>query len=145
MRRLLLQIYTKNREEAFAFYKDAFDAELGYCDRAEDGAVIHEELDICGQSIAVGERKDGAEQNIPGNTMQFCIQLDKGQEERIRKACDMLAEGGEVLMPFGKLIWTPCGAEIIPAAGLRRNLAAVCDKHGHVGIRQHRHKGHALG
>ena len=44
MRRVLLQIYTRNCEEAFEFDKKAFNAELGYCDRAEDGTIIHAEL-----------------------------------------------------------------------------------------------------
>ena len=96
MRRVLLQIYTKNREEAFAFYKDAFDAELGYCDKAEDGTVIHAELDIRGQSIAVGDLHDGAEQNIPGNTMQFCLQFEPGEEPVIRRAYEKMKEHGKI-------------------------------------------------
>ena len=77
---------------------------------------------MCGLQIAVGDTvkrmKDASGRPVTGNTMQFCIQLDKGQEERIRKACDMLADGGEVLTPFGELIWTPCGAELIDKYGV---------------------------
>ena len=33
MKRLLMQVYTKDWAEAFAFYKDAFNAEIGYSEK----------------------------------------------------------------------------------------------------------------
>lgn len=51
MRRLLLQIYAKNRAEAFDFYKEAFDAEIGYCEKADDGTIIHAELNIVDKAL----------------------------------------------------------------------------------------------
>lgn len=118
MRRVLLQIYTKNREEAFAFYKDAFDAELGYCDKAEDGTVIHAELDIRGQSIAVGDLHDGAEQNIPGNTMQFCLQFEPGEEPVIRRAYEKMKEHGKILAPLGPCFFSPLMTDLIDRYGV---------------------------
>ena len=122
MARTLLQVYARDKTEAFAFYKEAFDATIGGRDYDENGVLIHQELDVCGLQIAVGDMvkrmTDAGDKPVTGNTMQFCLQFDKGQEERVRKACDMLAEGGEVLTPFGKLIWTTCGAELIDKYGV---------------------------
>ncbi len=81
MKRILMQIYVKNRAEAFEFYKTAFNAELGWCDRDENGNIIHAELDICGQNIAVGELYSEPKEMTGGNTMQFCLQFDKGEEQ----------------------------------------------------------------
>lgn len=119
MKRLLLQIYAKNRAEAFGFYKDAFNAELGYCDKAPDGTIIHAELDICGQNIAVGELSD--EYNdvmIAGNTMQFCLQFEPGEEEIIKHAYETMKEGGKVLFPLGKSFFSPYNAALIDKYGV---------------------------
>ena len=39
MSRILLQIYVKGSSEAFEFYKDAFDANVGYRDFDDDGNI----------------------------------------------------------------------------------------------------------
>lgn len=97
MFRTLSQIYVKGSNEAFEFYKRAFDAQIGYQDFDENGVVIHRELNVCGQAIAVGEANDttraGGEKRITGNTMQFCIQ-------------------------FGELCFCPCGVELIDKYGV---------------------------
>lgn len=46
MLRSILQIYVKGSDETFEFYKKAFDAEIGFQDIDENGAVIHRERDI---------------------------------------------------------------------------------------------------
>lgn len=122
MLRSILQIYVKGRDEAFEFYKRAFDAEIGFQDFDENGNVIHRELDVCGQAIAIGEAKDttraGGKERITGNTMQFCIQFGEGNEEKVKKAYEVLVEGAEIITPFGKLIFSPCGVELIDKYGV---------------------------
>lgn len=118
MRRLLLQIYTKNREEAFDFYKDAFNAEIGYCDKAEDGTIIHAELNICGQSIAVGELYNEKGQTITGNTMQFCMQFEPGEEYIIERAYEKMKKEGNVLKPLGSCIFSPLMTDIVDKYGV---------------------------
>jgi PhnB protein len=122
MFRSILQIYVKGSDEAFEFYKKAFDAKIGFQDVDENGKVIHRELDVCGQAIAVGEARDttraGGNKRITGNTMQFCIQFEKGQEDRVRKAYETLREGGEIITPFGELFFSPCGVELIDKYGV---------------------------
>jgi PhnB protein len=122
MFRSILQIYVKGSDEAFEFYKKAFGAEIGYQDVDENGVVIHRELNVCGQAIAIGEAKDttraGGEKRITGNTMQFCIQFGEGNEDKVKKAYNTLREGSEIITPFGELIFCPCGVELIDKYGV---------------------------
>lgn len=122
MFRTLLQIYVKGSNEAFEFYKKAFDAQIGYQGFDENGVVIHRELNVCGQAIAIGEANDttraGGEKRVTGNTMQFCIQFGEGQEDKVRKAYETLLEGSEIITPFGELSFCPCGVELIDKYGV---------------------------
>ncbi|MHB8130935.1 MAG: VOC family protein [Mobilitalea sp.] len=122
MFRSILQIYVKGSNEAFEFYKKAFDAQIGFQDTDENGVVIHRELNICGQAIAIGEVNDstraGGEKRITGNTMQFCIQFGDRQEEKVQKAYETLREGSEIITPFGELSFCPCGVELIDKYGV---------------------------
>jgi len=122
MFRTILQIYVKGSDEAFEFYKKAFDAKIGIQDTDENGVVIHRELDVCGQAIAVGEAKDttraGGTNRITGNTMQFCIQFDDEHKEQVRIAYETLLEGSEIITPYGELSFCPCGVELIDKYGV---------------------------
>jgi len=122
MLRSILQIYVKGSDEAFEFYKKAFDAKIGFQDIDENGTVIHRELDICGQAIAVGEAHDstraGGDIRITGNNMQFCIQFGEGEEHKVGKAYETLVEGSKIITPFGELFFSPCGVELIDKYGV---------------------------
>ena len=121
MFRSILQIYVKDRKEAIELYKKAFDAKLGFQDIAEDGTIIHMELDICGQAIAVGEVPNASCDDIKsctGNTMQFCLQFGEGQEDRVKKAYDTLIDGGKTLTPLGDVGFSSCGVEFIDKYGV---------------------------
>ncbi len=122
MFRSILQIYVKGSDEAFEFYKKAFDASIGFQDIDENGKVIHRELDVGGQAIAVGEALDtaraGGNRRVTGNTMQFCIQFGEGQEDKVRKAYETLFDGAEIITPFGELFFSPCGVELVDKYGV---------------------------
>lgn len=122
MFRSILQIYVKGSDEAFEFYRRAFDAKIGFQDVDENGTVIHRELDVYGQAIAVGEAKDntqsGGNRRITGNSMQFCIQFGEGQEDKVKKAYEILVDGSEIITPFGELFFSPCGVELIDKYGI---------------------------
>ncbi len=122
MFRSILQIYVKGSDEAFEFYKKAFEAKIGFQDIDEKGTVIHRELDVCGQAIAVGEAHDitraGGNKRFTGNTMQFCIQFGEGQENKVHRAYETLLEGSEIITPFGELFFSPCGVELIDKYGV---------------------------
>jgi len=120
--RSILQIYVKGSNEAFEYYKKAFSAKIGFQDIDKNGKVIHRELDICGQAVSIGEVSEtthaGRDKKITGNTMQFCIQFGEGQEARVKKAYETLLDGSEILTPFGKLLFSPCGVELIDKYGV---------------------------
>ena len=118
MKRLLMQIYAKDRAAAFEFYKKAFSAELGWCDQDENGNIIHAELDICGQNIAVGEFYCEPKEMINGNTMQFCLQFDKGEEHIIKQAYEAMKEEGNVLAPLGPCFFSPYMTDIVDNYGV---------------------------
>ena len=118
MKRLLMQIYTRDRAEAFEFYKKAFHAELGWSDRDENGNIVHAELNICGQNIAVGELYYEPKEMIGGNTMQFCLQFDKGEEHIIKQAYEAMKEEGNVLAPLGPCFFSPYMTDIIDKYGV---------------------------
>ena len=122
MFRSILQIYVKGSDAAFKFYRKAFDAKIGFQDIDENGTVIHRELDICGQAIAVGEARDttraGGDRRITGNTMQFCIQFGEGQDDKVRKAYETLLDGSKIITPFGELFFSSCGVELIDKYGV---------------------------
>ena len=118
MKRLLMQIYTKDKAEAFEFYKKAFNAELGWCDKDENGNIIHQELNICGQYLAVGDFQDVANDIIAGNTMQFCLQFDEGEEPIIKQAYEAMKKDGKVLAPLGSCFFSPYMTDIVDKYGV---------------------------
>ena len=118
MKRLLMQIYAKDRAAAFEFYKKAFSAELGWCDKDENGNIIHAELDICGQNIAIGEFYCEPKEMICGNTMQFCLQFDEGEEYIIKQAYEAMKEEGNVLAPLGPCFFSPYMTDIVDKYGV---------------------------
>ena len=121
MERTLMQIYTKGSAEAVETYKKAFDAVLGYNVKNEDGTFYHSELNVYGQIISVAERdaKDG--EGITGNTMQFCLQFSKGEENLVKKAYDVLTDNADakVLFPLGPCDYTTYMADLIDCFGVR--------------------------
>jgi PhnB protein len=119
MKRTLLQIYVKGRDEAIEHYKKAFDATLGYHEINPDGTFGHVELDINGQAIGVGEDNDGGEARITGNTMQFCLQFEDGEEDKVRKAYEVLKEGATINFPLGPSFFSPCVTDLIDRYGVR--------------------------
>lgn len=122
MLRSILQIYVKGSNEAFEFYKKAFGAQVGYQEVDEHGTIIHRELDLMGQAIAIGEAVDttraGGVQRVTGNTMQFCFHYGKGEEKRVRQAYEVLLEDAEIITPYGELFFSPCGVELIDKYGV---------------------------
>ena len=119
MRRVLMQIYVKGRQEAIEFYQRAFDANLGYHEKNPDGTYLHAELDVYGHAIAVGEDTDGDYERITGNTMQFCLHFNDGEDDKVRKAYEVLKEGGKINVPLGPCFFSPCMTDIVDRFGVR--------------------------
>ncbi len=119
MKRSMMQIYTKGSREAVELYRKAFDATLGYHVIGADDTYYHAELDICGHTLAVAEANDDREKQITGNTMQFCLHYGEGNEDKVRKAYEILKEGSEILFPLGPCEFSPLMTDIIDKQGVR--------------------------
>lgn len=123
MRRSMMQAYVKRSDLAVALYQKAFGAELvsGYPN--EDGTYYHSELDVYGQILAVAEAGGmypGRQENgISGDTMQFCLHFEEGEEDKLRRAYDALKEGAEILYPLGPCPFSRLMADLIDPFGVR--------------------------
>ena len=120
MERTLMQVYVKGSAEAVELYQKAFNTTLGYNVVHEDGTFYHSELNVYGQIISVAERTDDGD-SITGNTMQFCLQFSKGEENLVKKAYDVLTDNADakVLFPLGPCDYTTYMADLIDCFGVR--------------------------
>jgi Uncharacterized protein conserved in bacteria len=123
--KLSATLYIKNTVEAVEFYKEAFGMTLGYNEKFPDGTYIHAELLRNGHEVfAVSESLNDAFVNVmltsslkeSRPTMSYGINFDN--EDEVRKAYSMLAEGGKALFPLGSLPWSSCCAEVVDKYGV---------------------------
>lgn len=121
---IALQAYIKRSVEAVEFYQKAFGAALGYNVRNDDGTFMHAELYLNGQlllalsesgsDIGIENIKRYSPTDYP--TMNFCVKFENG--EAVKKAYDVLKEGGNILLPLGPLPWSACCANVIDRFGI---------------------------
>ena len=91
MYRSMMQVFVKESDKALEFYQKAFDAKVLCCYPDSDGLIMHAELDIYGQVMAVSE---SSEENVTaGNTMMFCLEFGEGKEAVVRKIYEVLKDG----------------------------------------------------
>lgn len=119
MNRVMMQVYTKDSKEAVDTYMKAFDATLGFNVKDGEDNYYHCELDICGNTLAVAELKDGMEERVTGNTMQFCLHYGEGKEGQVTKAYEILKEGSEIIFPLGPCDFSPLCTDLIDKFGVR--------------------------
>ena len=108
-------LYVKNSVEAVELYQKAFGMELGYHVKNADGAYFHAELYQDGEeALAVVE---AAADECPGNqAVQLGVTL--ANEAEVRRAFELLREGGRVMTPVGPLPWSPCAASVLDRFGV---------------------------
>ncbi len=111
--RTLMQTYVRDRAQAIDAYVRAFDAKLTHVDYADDGTMVHCEIDVKGQVLAVGE----VAEPVTGTTMQFCFQFDSPED--VARAYGELEEGATIFHAMGPCFFSPCMADIIDRFGVR--------------------------
>jgi PhnB protein len=123
--KLGVTLYIKNTVEAVEFYKEAFGMTLGYNEKFPDGTFMHAVLLRDGHEVfAVSESQNDTFVNIMLSsslkearpTMSYGITFDN--EDEVKKAYSMLAEGGKVLFPLGSLPWSSCCADVVDKYGV---------------------------
>jgi PhnB protein len=90
MNNFSVQIFATDLPEVFEHYKRAFNAKLLFDGKADDGTLIHLQLDIMGASLGVAPKRP--DEIIRGNVVQLCLPFS--DEASLRTAYDVLAEGG---------------------------------------------------
>lgn len=111
--RTLMQCYVKEQKLAIESYLKAFDGEKTFEDVAQDGTIIHCELTLKGQVVAVGQ----ADPAVTGTTMQFCFQMDTAEE--VRQAYEELMTDARIFYPLGSCFFSPCMSDLIDRFGVR--------------------------
>ncbi len=117
------QVYVKNSLEAAELYCRAFGAERTLEMKTPDGREYeHCVLSVDGEGfLALAEAKNPCDvafiHKMKWETMTFNA-FDMGSEERVRRAFDVLGEGGAVLEPIHALPWSSCCATVIDKYGV---------------------------
>lgn len=119
MKRMFYQVYVRDAEAAIALYRRAFGAELLNRVAGADGVIVHAEMDVFGQILALSESSEALGKCEPGNTMQFCLQFDPDEEALVRAAYLALEEGATIRHPLGKCFYSECMADLTDRFGVR--------------------------
>jgi Uncharacterized protein conserved in bacteria len=123
MKRSMLQVYVKDSANALLFYQKAFDATVLCSYPDADGKLMHSELDIHGQVLAVSERTSEnavkSDETITGNIMQFCLHFGEGSEETVIKAYEILKVEAKVIYPLAPCEYSPLMTDLIDKYGVR--------------------------
>ncbi len=117
MYRSMMQVFVKRSDQALEFYKNVFDAELICSYYNSDGTLMHSELDVFGQIIAVSELNEV--NTVSGNTMMFCLHFGEGKEAIVQKIYASLKVEANILYPLSKCDYSPLMADIIDKFGIR--------------------------
>ncbi len=106
-------LHVKNSAEAVELYIKAFSLELGYHVKNADGSYFHSELYKNDEEMLNVIESD--ENAVTNNLVQLGFQF--ADEAELRRAFDILREGGKVKTEVGPLPWSPCSAEVIDKFG----------------------------
>lgn len=108
-----ISIYVNGSVEAVELYQNVFGLELGYHVKNPDGTFYHSELCRDGKEIFSVIESAG---NHTEHTVQIGVELDS--EDEVKRAFELLKEGGSVDIPLGPLPWTPCAASVFDRFGV---------------------------
>ena len=117
------QVYVKNNIEAAETYCKAFGAEITLEMKNADGTEYeHCELSVDGEGfLALAEAKNPCDvefvHKMKWETMTFNV-FEMGTVERVRRAFDVLSDGGAVLEEIHELPWSKCCATVIDKYGV---------------------------
>lgn len=117
------QVYVKDSFQAAKTYCEAFGAEVTFAIKKPAGtAYEHCELSVNGEGIlALAEAENPCDvaliHQMKWETMTFNA-FELGSEEAVRKAVQVLSEGGVVLRPIQSVPWNSCCATVLDRFGV---------------------------
>ena len=104
LKRAMTQLYfAHDRDDcgnAMGFYQDAFGGKKLSEHRADNGDIIHAEMDIFGQVFAFSEIVYTAKEIVRGNGTEFWFHFEKGQIDVGHRAYNVLKEGAAAIPKF---------------------------------------------
>jgi len=111
--------FNGNCAEAVAVYEKAFGvkAVVEMCKEVKN-AVVHAEFEIDGNVIMLFD----FEGVTVGDNVMITILFDKTEKAKAEKAFDVLAKGGEVIMPLGKTEWSEYFGLLTDKFGVKWNM-----------------------
>ena len=117
------QVYVKNSLEAAKTYCKAFGVEITLEMKNDtETAYEHCELSANGEGfLAISEAQNPCDvdfvHKMKWETMTFNV-FEMGTEDRVRRAFDVLRDGGVVVEPIHELPWSKCCATVIDKYGV---------------------------
>jgi PhnB protein len=112
----MMQVFVKESNKALEFYQNVFDANVLCSYPNSDGMIMHSELDVFGQILAISELID--ENTVTGNTMMFCLHFGEGKDAIVQEIYDLLKDGAKNISPLGKCDYSSLQADIIDKYGV---------------------------
>lgn len=116
MKRTMMQIYVKNSLEAMNLYQQAFDAKEKVKVLDDDGGLIHGELMIETQCLAISEQHETVQ---TGTVMQFCLHFDENEKYRVKQAFDLLKVNAEIHHDLGSCFYSDYMTDLTDQYGVR--------------------------
>lgn len=117
MYRSMMQVFVKGSNKALEFYQNVFDAKVLCSYPDSDGKIMHSEIDVYGQILAISELI--GESTITGNTMMFCLHFGEGKEAVVQKIYSLLKDGAKIIYPLSKCDYSLLNADLIDKYGVR--------------------------
>lgn len=110
----MIQLYVKNAREAIEIYKKAFGAELLFIDYTPENDVLHSEILVGTQKIAIADNK--VEINT-GSVFQIDVRMQKDSD--VRNAYETLKEGSITNVELGATFFSTLMVDFVDKFGVR--------------------------
>lgn len=109
--------FNGNCEEAFLFYKEAFNREFQFIGRFKDtpsenplseelgNKIMHVSLPISQETVLMGSDSDETFGNVPSTGNNIALSINTQSETEADTLFEKLSSGGKVTMPMEKTFW----------------------------------------
>lgn len=101
--------------EAIELYQRAFGSKVDHVLRDNDGSVYHAEIHIGNQRVMLCDNRDVS--FAPSASLSLTVSMDS--DEAVRRAFDVLSEGGQVLYPLQSTPYASSFASVFDRFGFR--------------------------
>lgn len=121
--------FVKETDKAVPFYQEAFGATVHYNhygdeDLLPDGTYMHVELKFDSCMLGLSEQSENNPDSIAGeqnsgNIMQFILMFEANEEDKLRKAYEVLSEGAKIYTPLQEYPYAYLICDLTDKFGIR--------------------------